>query len=181
MYYTFGGEEGIIETTNVIGEKFGKEVVNKVINTKVGKTVLNTGEAVFDKVINTEVGKTVLDTGEKIGEAVFDKVINTEVGNTLLDTSKKINEQVFDKVIDTPIFYNVIRQIFKYLIQGFVVAIAGYYIPAKKPEWNEILMISLVAASTFAILEIYMPDAYLAARFGFGFTTGSNLIPKFLM
>jgi hypothetical protein len=144
MYSTFGGEENIIETTNVIGEK-------------------------------------VINVGEKIGKEVVHKVINTEVGKTVVDTGDKIGKAVFDKVIDTPIFYNVIRQIFKYLIQGFVVAIAGYYIPAKKPEWNEILMISLVAASTFAILEIYMPDAYLAARFGFGFTTGSNLIPKFLI
>lgn len=94
---------------------------------------------------------------------------------------KDIGSNVVDSagsVVQTPLFYNVIRLIFRYLIQGFVVAIAGYYIPTKKPEWNELIMISLVAASTFAILEIYMPDAYLAARFGFGFATGSNLIPK---
>lgn len=96
---------------------------------------------------------------------------------------KDIGENVINSagnVVETPLFYNVIRLIFRYLIQGFVVAIAGYYIPTKKPEWNELIMISLVAASTFAILEIYMPDAYLAARFGFGFATGSNLIPKII-
>jgi len=96
---------------------------------------------------------------------------------------KDIGENVINSagnIVETPLFYNVIRLIFRYLIQGFVVAIAGYYIPTKKPEWNELIMISLVAASTFAILEIYMPDAYLAARFGFGFATGSNLIPKII-
>mgnify|MGYP000866014778 CR=1 FL=1 len=98
-----------------------------------------------------------------------------------IDKVKDIGEKVAntaENIIETPMIYNIIRLIFRYLIQGFVVAIAGYYIPSKKPEWNELIMISLVAASTFAILEIYMPDAYLAARFGFGFATGSNLIPK---
>jgi hypothetical protein len=106
------------------------------------------------------------------------KVINKDTGKKVLEVGKDVGEGLFKNIINTPTFYSIIRQVIKYLIQGFVVAMAGYYIPAKKPQLNEIIMISLVAASTFAILEIYMPDAYMAARFGFGFQTGTQLIPK---
>ena len=82
-----------------------------------------------------------------------------------------------ENILEIPSFNNVLRQVLRYPIEGVVVAIAGYYIPAKKPDLHEVIMIALTAASTFALLELYMPDAYMAARLGFGFQTGQRLIP----
>ena len=85
---------------------------------------------------------------------------------------------VANDIIEIPTISDILKQILRYIIEGIVVALAGYYIPNKKPELSEVITIALVAASTFALLEVYMPDAYLAARFGFGFQSGRNLIPS---
>lgn len=104
------------------------------------------------------------------------KDIAVDVGNKAAEIGKDtLNE--LNNVIKGPTFVDILKRLLKYIIEGLVVAIAGYYIPAKKPEISEIIIIALVAASTFAILEVYMPDAYMASRLGFGFQTGRNLIP----
>lgn len=90
-----------------------------------------------------------------------------------IESAKPITENV----LEFPSFNNILRQVLRYLIEGLVVAIAGYYIPSKKPDLHEVVMIALTAASTFALLELYMPDSYMMARLGFGFTTGQRLIP----
>jgi hypothetical protein len=52
----------------------------------------------------------------------------------------------------------LIKRIFKYLIYGLVVAIAAKYIPAQKLTTREIVMISIIASITFAILDMYTPS-----------------------
>ena len=57
-----------------------------------------------------------------------------------------------------------------------MVAIAAFYIPRKKMDWEEILMIALTAAATFALLDMYAPSIGLTARQGAGFGIGANLV-----
>lgn len=69
----------------------------------------------------------------------------------------------------------LVTSLVKYLLEGLVVAVAAYVLPGKL-KWNEILMISLTAAATFAILDIYAPSVGSSARTGAGFGIGANLV-----
>ena len=55
------------------------------------------------------------------------------------------------------------------------VAVAAYYIPKKKMDIEEIVMIAITAAATFALLDMYAPSIGNAARQGTGFGIGANL------
>ena len=73
-------------------------------------------------------------------------------------------------------FEEIIKRLIKYIIEGLAVALAARYIPAYKIETEDILMISLTAASIFAILDMYSPSIAIAARQGAGFAIGSSTI-----
>ena len=64
----------------------------------------------------------------------------------------------------------------KYLVEGFIVAIAAYVIPAKRLRLDECLLIALAAAATFSILDTYLPSLSVSARQGAGFGIGANLV-----
>ncbi len=65
----------------------------------------------------------------------------------------------------------------KYLVEGIVVAIAAFVIPAKTMKIDEVALIALTAAATFAILDVYAPGSYgEAARTAAGFGIGANLV-----
>jgi len=51
----------------------------------------------------------------------------------------------------------VIKRIFKYLIEALVIAIAAKYIPKQELKLNEIIMIAITGAAVFAILDLYSP------------------------
>lgn len=69
----------------------------------------------------------------------------------------------------------VVKRALKYLIEGFAVAVAAYYIPKKKMSVEEVIMIAITAAATFALLDLYAPSIATAARQGTGFGIGANL------
>jgi len=69
----------------------------------------------------------------------------------------------------------VIKRAVKYLVEGGAVAVAAYYIPKKKMNVEEIVMIAITAAATFALLDMYAPSIGSAARQGTGFGIGANL------
>jgi hypothetical protein len=69
----------------------------------------------------------------------------------------------------------IIRRAIKYLIEGLVVGICAYVIPSKKMDTTELLVISLTASTTFAILDIFSPSIGAASRSGAGFALGSGL------
>ena len=69
----------------------------------------------------------------------------------------------------------VVKRAVKYLIEGGAVAVAAYYIPKKKMNIEEIVMIAITAAATFALLDMYAPSIGNAARQGTGFGIGANL------
>ena len=70
----------------------------------------------------------------------------------------------------------VVKRAVKYLIEGACVSVAAFYIPGKKLEITEILMIAITAAATFAILDMYAPSIGAATRQGAGFGVGANLV-----
>uniref|UniRef100_A0A6C0EJG9 Uncharacterized protein n=1 Tax=viral metagenome TaxID=1070528 RepID=A0A6C0EJG9_9ZZZZ len=69
----------------------------------------------------------------------------------------------------------VVKRAIKYLIEGGAVAVAAYYIPKKQMNVEEIIMIAVTAAATFALLDMYAPSISNAARQGAGFGIGANL------
>ena len=64
----------------------------------------------------------------------------------------------------------------KYFVEGAMVAIAAFYIPRRKMSWEEVLMIALTAAATFALLDMYAPSVGATARQGAGFGIGASLV-----
>lgn len=70
----------------------------------------------------------------------------------------------------------ILVRIFKYFFEGLVVAMAAYFIPGKKLQAVEILTIALVAASTFAVFDLFLPTYSAGVRFGASLGIGSNLV-----
>lgn len=68
------------------------------------------------------------------------------------------------------------KRIVKYLIEGLMVAIAAFAIPKKSLNMEEIVLLALTAAATFAILDTYIPSMGVSARTGAGFGIGANLV-----
>jgi hypothetical protein len=73
----------------------------------------------------------------------------------------------------------ILVRIFKYIFEGLIVATAAYLIPGKKLQAVEILTISLVAASTFAVIDLFLPSYSNGLRFGTSVAIGSNLAGGF--
>ena len=83
---------------------------------------------------------------------------------------KEINElrSAFD-------IQEIIKRAVKYLIEGSAVAVAAFYIPKDQPKIEEVIMIAITAAATFALLDMYAPSVSNYARQGTGFGIGANL------
>ena len=64
----------------------------------------------------------------------------------------------------------------KYFLEGLAVALASFIIPRKKLDLEEILAVAMVAAVTFALLDLLAPSIGLTARQGAGFGLGANLV-----
>ena len=69
----------------------------------------------------------------------------------------------------------IINLIVKYLIEGLMVAIAAFAIPKRSLNLEEIALLALTAAATFAILDTYIPSMGVSARSGAGLGIGLNL------
>ena len=67
-------------------------------------------------------------------------------------------------------------RIFKYFLGGLVVAFAAFYMPGRKPDADEVIIIGLIAAATFAVLDLFAPAIGQSVRQGAGFGVGMNLI-----
>ena len=70
----------------------------------------------------------------------------------------------------------IVVRIIKYILEGSMVAIAAYMIPVKKPSLEEVLTIALVAAATFALLDMVSPSISQSARLGVGVGLGASLV-----
>ena len=70
----------------------------------------------------------------------------------------------------------LLRRSVKYLVEGIMVSIAAYVLPKKKLNLEEIFMLAITAAATFAVLDTYVPSMAVSARSGAGFGVGANLV-----
>jgi ABC-type Co2+ transport system permease subunit len=80
---------------------------------------------------------------------------------------------MFNDMIDMS---EVIKRIIKYLVEGFMVAIAAYAIPKRSLNIEEILLLALTAAATFSILDTYVPVSGMSSRQGVGLGIGFNMV-----
>jgi hypothetical protein len=69
----------------------------------------------------------------------------------------------------------ILTRIFKYLLEGIVVALVAWAIPRNSLKFEEIMAIALVAASTFSILDVFMPAMGQGARIGTALGVGASL------
>jgi hypothetical protein len=63
----------------------------------------------------------------------------------------------------------------KYLIEGIMVALVAFTIPKKQLNLEEIAMIGLTGAATFAILDVFSPSIGAATRSGVGYSIGAGI------
>jgi hypothetical protein len=70
----------------------------------------------------------------------------------------------------------ILKRAIKYLIEGTAVAVAAFFIPKQQPKLEDVLMIAITAAATFALLDLYAPSVSAYARQGAGFGVGANLV-----
>jgi hypothetical protein len=72
----------------------------------------------------------------------------------------------------------ILNRAVAYMVEGTVVALAAFFIPGRKVQLGEIVSIALIATATFALLDMYMPNATIAqnVRVGAGFGIGANLV-----
>jgi hypothetical protein len=73
--------------------------------------------------------------------------------------------------MDTIDFTEILTRFLKYLFEGLAVGIACYFSNLKA---DQIIAISITAAVTFAILDMYSPRISDAARLGTGIGIGSQ-------
>ena len=69
-----------------------------------------------------------------------------------------------------------VKRVIKYIIEGFMVALAAYAIPKKSLNMDEIALLAMTAAATFSILDVFVPSLAVSARSGAGFGIGANLV-----
>ena len=75
------------------------------------------------------------------------------------------------------------KRVVKYLLEGLMVAFAALVLPRKSMNVEEVVGLALVAAATFAVLDMYAPNGgpnggniAAGARQGAGFGLGANLV-----
>ena len=73
-------------------------------------------------------------------------------------------------------FSELVKRAIKYIIEGIMVAIAAFAIPKKALNVEEIVLIALMAAATFSVLDVFVPSMGASARGGAGFGIGANLV-----
>ena len=69
------------------------------------------------------------------------------------------------------------KRIIKYVLEGVTVAFAAIVLPKKGVvDMEAAFTLALVAAATFAILDMFAPNVGASARTGAGFGIGANLV-----
>jgi hypothetical protein len=71
-------------------------------------------------------------------------------------------------------FSEILGRVLKYFFEGIAVGLACYFTPKSKLSMDEIIIIAITAAVTFAILDMYSPRIGDSVRIGAGFGIGSH-------
>jgi hypothetical protein len=69
-------------------------------------------------------------------------------------------------------FAEVLGRVLKYLMEGIAVGLACYFVG--KLNMDQIIIIAVTAAASFAILDMYSPRIGDSVRIGAGFGIGSH-------
>lgn len=72
-------------------------------------------------------------------------------------------------------FNELVKRAIKYLVEGIMVGIVAFAIPKKNLNIEEVVIIGLTAAATFAILDVFSPSIGAATRNGVGMSVGIGL------
>ena len=67
----------------------------------------------------------------------------------------------------------MLDNLLKYLLEGLAIAVACYIV-CKKTKVEEIFLIALSGAATFAVLDLLAPNVSDGARLGAGFGLGAQ-------
>lgn len=71
----------------------------------------------------------------------------------------------------------ILVRLFKYIFEGLIVAVAAFFIPGNhKLSVGEIVLLGLIAAATFSILDLFAPSIGATVRSGAGFSLGASLV-----
>jgi ABC-type Co2+ transport system permease subunit len=70
----------------------------------------------------------------------------------------------------------LIKRLIKYLIEGLMVAIAAFAIPKRSLNIEDIVILGLVSAATFSILDTYVPSMGVSAKQAAAMGVGFNLV-----
>ena len=102
----------------------------------------------------------VEDVPEETNEEVMD--VESEPENT--SESEEVAMEGFSNVGASFSLMEFVKRLLKYLVEGIVVAIAASTIPKKSLDLQEVGVIALSAAATFALLDLFAPTISYAAR-----------------
>lgn len=70
----------------------------------------------------------------------------------------------------------MLTRLVKYLIEGLVVAIVAYILPSKSLSTQEVILLALVAAAIFSVLDLLAPSIGASARQGTGLAAGFGIM-----
>ena len=70
----------------------------------------------------------------------------------------------------------MIKRGMKYFIEGVMVAIVAVSIPKQRLKMEEIILISMTAAATFCLMDVFVPSLATSVRSGAGAGIGFNLV-----
>ncbi len=70
---------------------------------------------------------------------------------------------------------DLVKRAIKYIVEGIVVALAAFVIPKKQLNIEEVVVIALTAAATFALLDFMSPALAGSARNGAGLAIGTGV------
>ncbi len=71
---------------------------------------------------------------------------------------------------------DLLKRAMKYVIEGVVVMFVAVAVPKKQLMMEEVLVLGVIAAATFSILDTFVPTMASSARSGAGFGIGANLV-----
>ena len=96
-----------------------------------------------------------------------------------MDILKTVHGEIKSQVVDKTKSKFTITILIKYLLEGFALAIAAYVIPNKKTKFNEIAGVTVFAALSLFLLDLFSGEIATGARFGAGVGVGLNLANAF--
>ena len=67
-------------------------------------------------------------------------------------------------------------RLFKYVLEGLVVAVAAHFLPGNKISVQDTFLLGLIAAATFAVLDLFAPSIGASVRSGAGYGIGFNMV-----